>query len=65
MSGRPSPLHNKPRPYRLAIPLDVIPKIDQLKAQGHRQINIAKALGIHYNTIRAVLRRLGAYKDVP
>ena len=65
MPGRPSPLHNKPRGYRLAVPLEVVPKVDQLKAQGHTQRAIAKALGVHENTLRAVFNRTGAYKDVP
>lgn len=65
MPGRPSPLHNKPRGHRWAIPLEVVPKIDQLKEQGHKQRAIAKALGVHENTLRAVSRRTGAYKDVP
>lgn len=64
MSGRPSPLHDRPRPYRLAVPLEVVPSIDALQAQGHKKRAISKALGIHENTIRAVLRRSGGYREV-
>lgn len=65
MAGRPSPLHNKPRGYRLAVPVEVVPTIDKLKVEGHTQRAIAKALHVHENTLRAVFRRTGAYKDVP
>ena len=57
--------HDMPRPYRLAIPLEVVPKIDALKAQGHKQRAIAKALGVHWRTIATVLKRQGAYSAVP
>lgn len=57
--------HDLPRPYRLAIPLEVVPKIDALKAQGHKQRAIAKALGVHWRTIATVLKRQGAYSAVP
>lgn len=63
--SRPSPLHNLPRPYRLAIPIEVVPKIDQLKANGHKQKAIARALGVHWQTISNVVKRKGAYKDIP
>lgn len=48
-----------------AVPPEVVPTIDALKVQGHKKRAIAKALGIHENTLRAVLRRTGAYAGVP
>lgn len=57
--------HNLPRPYRLAIPPEVVPSIDALKAQGHKSTVVAKTLGVHFNTVRAVIKRRGAYKDIP
>jgi DNA invertase Pin-like site-specific DNA recombinase len=57
--------HDLPRPYRMAVPEDVVPTIDALKAQGHKQRAIAKALGIHWQTVYNVLRRNGAYSRIP
>ena len=57
--------HNQPRPYRWAIPPEVVPSIDALKAQGRKSTVIAKTLGVHFNTVRAVIKRRGAYKDIP
>ena len=53
------------RPYRWAVPPEVIDKVDQLKAAGHSGAKIASHLSIHVKTIRAVIRRVGAYRDVP
>ena len=58
-------LHDLPRPYRWAIPPEVVGSIDALKAQGHKSTIIAKALGVHFNTIRSVIKRRGAYKSIP
>lgn len=60
MKYRPTP----PVPPR-AVPTEVVPTIDALKVQGHKKRAIARALGLHENTIRAVLRRTGAYSKVP
>lgn len=57
--------HDLPRPYRLAIPIEVVPVIDKLKKKGHTQRAIAKHLGVHWQTIYTVLKRRGAYKDIP
>ena len=65
MPGAKSPLHNRPRPYRWAIPAEVVTTIDNLKAQGHKQQAIARHLGVHWRTISTVLKRQGAYKDIP
>lgn len=60
MKYRPTP----PVPPR-AVPAEVVPTIDALKAQRHKTRAIARALSLHENTIRAVLRRTGAYKGIP
>lgn len=61
----PQKAHDLPRPYRLAVPLSVVPTIDKLRQQGHKLRHIAKHLGVHENTLRAVDKRRGAYKDIP
>lgn len=53
------------RPYRWAIPLEVVPTIDQLKAQGFTARKIATHLGVHWRTIGSVIHRRAAYKDIP
>ena len=53
------------RPYRWAVPPELIDKVDQLKAAGHSGAKIARHLGINVRTIRDVIRRIGAYRDVP
>lgn len=65
MPGAPSPKHNVSKPYRWAIPLEVVPKIDALKAQGHSNKTIGAALGVHWQTVYNVLKRNGAYKGIP
>ena len=60
MSYTPIP----PVPER-AIPFEVVPTIDKLKAAGHKQRAIAKHLGVHWQTIYSVLKRRGAYRNVP
>lgn len=50
---------------KVIFPCLVQPKIDALKAQGHKQRAIAKALGVHWRTIATVLKRQGAYSAVP
>ena len=53
------------RPYRLAIPLEVVGKIDELKSSGFSSITIAQALGVHFQTVRNALKRRGAYSNIP
>lgn len=57
--------HDLPRPYRMAVPEEVVPKVDELKARGHKQRAIALALGIHWQTVYNILRRKGAYSRIP
>jgi len=53
-----------PRPMRWSIPIEVIPKVDQLIGEGHPYTKIAVALGCDYQTIRKVHLRIGAYAGV-
>lgn len=62
---KPNPAQNLPRPYRLAVPLEVVPKIDELRLAGHKFTVIGKHLGISPQTIRAVWHRRGAYGSIP
>jgi len=49
----------------MAVPAEVVPTIDELKRRGHRQRAIAKHLGVHWPTIYNVLKRNGAYANIP
>jgi hypothetical protein len=53
------------RPYRWAVPPEIVPKVDQLLAEGHKGRKISRALGVHWQTIAAVKHRRGAYKGIP
>lgn len=55
----------KSRPHRLGIPVEVVPKIDALRAQGYDYKTIAKAFNVHWRIVSKAARRLEGYKDVP
>ena len=58
-------LHDLPRPYRMAVPPEVVATtVDALRAQGHRAKKIGAALGIHYRTVYNILHRRGAYRSI-
>jgi hypothetical protein len=57
--------HELPRPYRLAIPVEVVPSIDKLHAAGFKNTVIARQLDVHWRTVAGVIKRRGGYKDIP